>query len=96
MSENRQKGTGMEKLFEICRLAQISTKDFRQNTVFVCRGDLRSPAGVRSTPLQVVWWVRCKRGMRIATPSVRTGLLRAKSLASSVALCTPACGRASQ
>ena len=53
MSENRQKGTGMEKLFEICRLAQISTKDFRQNTVFVCRGDLRSPAGVRSTPLRI-------------------------------------------
>jgi len=50
MSENRQKGTGIEKLFEICRLAQISTEAFRQNTVFVVGATCGRPRACEARP----------------------------------------------
>ena len=50
MSENRQKGTGMEKLFENCRLVQISDEAFRQNAVFVVGATCGRPRACEARP----------------------------------------------
>jgi len=69
MSENRQKGTGMEKLFEICRLAQISAEVFRQNAVFVVGATCGRPRACEARPYGLFGGFDAKEGCGLPRPS---------------------------